>query len=62
MATPVACRWAGAVLEKVTRAFGQEQKAQKAQKWQKSKKGTNRPTDRPTDRQTKRGVESHAHD
>ena len=24
-ATPVACRWAGAVLEKVTRAFGQEQ-------------------------------------
>ena len=25
-ATPVACRWAGAVLEKVTRAFGQEPK------------------------------------
>ena len=24
-ATPVACGWAGAVLEKVTRAFGQEQ-------------------------------------
>ena len=24
-ATPVACRWAGAVLERVTRAFGQEQ-------------------------------------
>ena len=23
-ATPVACGWAGAVLEKVTRAFGQE--------------------------------------
>ena len=23
--TPVACSWAGAVLEKVTRAFGQEQ-------------------------------------
>ena len=25
IATPVACGWAGAVLEKVTRAFGQEQ-------------------------------------
>ena len=47
--TPVACGWAGAVLEKVTRAFGEEQKAQKAQKWQKSKKGTNQPTDRRTD-------------
>ena len=28
-ATQVACGWAGAVLEKVTRAFGQEQSAQK---------------------------------
>ena len=25
IATPVACGWAGAVLEKVTRAFGQKQ-------------------------------------
>ena len=30
-ATLVACRWAGAVLEKVTRASGQEPYAQKAQ-------------------------------
>ena len=29
MATPVARRWAGAVLEKVTRAFGQEQEKRK---------------------------------
>ena len=36
-ATLVACGWAGAVLEKVTRAFGQESYAQKAQKRQKSK-------------------------
>ena len=49
-ATLVACGWAGAVLEKVTRASGQEQYAQKAQKRQKSKKGTNRPTDQPTNR------------
>ena len=35
MATPVACRWAGAVLEKVTKASGQELYAQKAQKRQK---------------------------
>ena len=46
-ATLVACGWAGAVLEKVTRASGQEPYAQKAQKRRKSKKGTNRPTDRP---------------
>ena len=44
-ATLVACGLAGAVLEKVTRASGQEPYAQKAQKRQKSKKGTNRPTD-----------------
>ena len=41
-ATLVACGWAGAVLEKVTRASGQEPYAQKRRK---SKKGTNRPTD-----------------
>ena len=45
-ATLVACGWAGAVLEKVTRASGQEPYAQKAQKRRKSKKGTDRPTDR----------------
>ena len=45
-ATLVACGWAGAVLEKVTRVSGQEPYAQKAQKRRKSKKGTNRPTDR----------------
>ena len=32
MATLVTCGWAGAVIEKVTRAFGQEQSAQIAQK------------------------------
>ena len=35
-ATLVACGWAGAVLEKVTKASGQEPYAQKAQKRQKS--------------------------
>ena len=49
-ATLVACGWAGAVLEKVTRASGQEPYAQKAQKRRKSKKGTDQPTNRPTDR------------
>ena len=39
-ATLVACGWAGAVLEKVTRASGQEPYAQKTQKLRKSKKGT----------------------
>ena len=48
-ATLVACRWAGAVLEKVIRASGQEPYAQKAQKRRKSKKGTDQPTDRRTD-------------
>ena len=45
-ATLVACGWAEAVLEKVTRASGREHYAQKAQKRRKSKKWTNRPTDR----------------
>ena len=53
-ATLVACGWAGAVLEKVTRASGQEPYAQKAQKRRKSKKGTDQPTDRPTNRPTDR--------
>ena len=52
MATLVACEWAGAVLEKVTGAFGQEQWAQNAQKRRKSKMGTDRPTNQPTDQQT----------
>ena len=43
-ATLVACGWVGAVLEKVTRASGQEPYAQKTQKRQKSKKGTEQPT------------------
>ena len=47
----VACGWAGAVLEKVTKAFRQEPYAQKAQKCQKIK-GTNQPTDQPTERPT----------
>ena len=41
MATLVACGWAGAMLEKVTRLSGQEPYAQKAQKRWTSKKGTN---------------------
>ena len=51
MATPVACGWAGAVLE-LTEAFGQEQWIKK--KYQKDKKGsvkmrlTDWPTDEPT--------------
>ena len=36
-ATLVACGWAGAVLEKLTRTSGQEQYAQKAQKRRKKK-------------------------
>ena len=51
-ATLVACGWAGAVLEKVSRASGQEPYAQKAQKRQKSKKLTNQPTNQPTNRLT----------
>ena len=47
-ATPVACGWAGAVKEKVTGAFGQKGLAQKAQKCQKNKKGTNQPTNQWT--------------
>ena len=57
-ATLFACGWAGAVLEKVTGASGQEPYTQKAKKRQKSKKGTDRPTDLPTDQPTQRGVES----
>ena len=36
MATSVACRWAGAIIE-VSEAFGQEQKGQKPHLRQKSK-------------------------
>ena len=38
-ATPVACGWAGAVLENVTRASRQEQQAQKATK-KESRRGS----------------------
>ena len=45
-----ACGWAGAVLEKVTRASEQEPYAQKAKKRQKVKRGpTDQWTDQPTD-------------
>ena len=40
MATQVACGWAGEVLEKVTRASGQEPHAQKAPKRRKSNRST----------------------
>ena len=55
MATLVACRWAGAVLEKVTRASVQEPYAQKRRKVKRgptnwtTDRSTDRPTDRPTD-------------
>ena len=52
LATLVACGWAGAVLEKVTRASGEEPYAQKAQKRQKTKEGTDQPTDHSTDQPT----------
>ena len=57
-ATPVTCGWAGAVKEKVTWAFGQEELAQKTQKRQKNKKGTNQPTHRWMDKQNR--VELHS--
>ena len=44
MATLVACGWAGAVLEKVTGASGQEPYAKKVQKRRKSRRGTDGPT------------------
>ena len=47
-ASLVACGRAGAVLEKVTRASGQEPYAQTAQKRRKSTKGTDQLIDRPT--------------
>ena len=51
-ATPVACGWAGVVIE-VTRSFGQEQWSQTSQKPKKSKVWpTDGPTDGPTDRQS----------
>ena len=46
-ATPVACRGAGAVLEKVTGAFGGSSKLKKLKNAKKVKRG--QPTDRPTD-------------
>ena len=49
MATPVACRGAGAVLEKVTGAFGGSSKLKKLKNAKKVKRG---PTDRPTDQPT----------
>ena len=55
MATPVAFG-AGAVQQKVTRAFGQEQQAQKAKNPEKVKRGpTNQPTNQTTDGPTWRG-------
>ena len=48
-ATLVACGWAGAVLEKVTRASGRSRMLKKLKNAEKVKKGTDRPTDQPTD-------------
>ena len=54
-ATPVACGWAGAILE-VTWSYGQEPLGQKPQNPQKSKLWrTNGPTDRRTDGPDKAG-------
>ena len=53
-ATPVACGWAGAVIE-VTSSFGQVQWGQRLQKPKKSKVWwTDRRTDGQTDKPTKR--------
>ena len=52
MATLVAYGWAGAVLEKVTRASRQKLYDQKAKKRQKSKKRTDQPTNQSTDQPT----------
>ena len=46
-ATLVACGWAGAVLEKVTRASGQEPYAQSSKNAEKVKRG---PTEQSSDR------------
>ena len=59
MATLVACGSAGAVLEKVTRASGQELYAKKAQKCQRSKNGTDRPTNLPTNQPTNQPTDGH---
>ena len=49
-ATLVACGWAVAVLEKVTRAFGEECKLEKLKN--AKEQGTNLPTYQPIDRPT----------
>ena len=53
-ATPVACRWAGAVQEKVITLehLGRSSRPKKLKNAEKVKKGTNRPTNRLTDRRT----------
>ena len=43
-ATVCACHWTGAVIERVSGAFGQEQWAQNAQSCGENKKGTDRLT------------------
>ena len=52
MATPVTCRWTGAVKEKATREFGQGQWAKELKNAKKSEMGTNQPTNGWTDRRT----------
>ena len=54
MATLVACRWAGAVLEKFTWVSGQELYARKAQKLQKVKWG---PTVQPSNQLTEQPID-----
>ena len=48
-ATPFACGWAGAVLEKATRGFGKSGRLKKLKNAEKVKV---RPTDQPTDQRT----------
>ena len=56
-ASPVACGWAGAVIERVTKAFGQCSKLKKLKNTIKVKRGpTDKPTDQPTNGWTKQGV------
>ena len=57
MATLVACGWAGAVLEKVTRASGQEPYTKKLKnakevKMEPTSRPTNLPTNQPTNQPT----------
>ena len=58
--TLIACRWAGAVMEKVTGVFGQVHASSELETPKNAKNVKWGWTDGRTDGQTKRGVESHS--